>query len=147
MAAAIAGAVSLDEDATIVPVPPAPSRRRRRGFDPGEELAEALSELAARPLLRCLRRGDGPRQVGRARRERLASPPRVWAVAPVPVRTVLVDDVVTTGATLTSCAMALRAAGALEVRAVTFARSMRPGTTEGGERADRGQGPAHGGDR
>jgi predicted amidophosphoribosyltransferase len=123
MAAAIANAVELDEDAAIVPVPPAPRRRRSRGFDPAGEIAKALGELTGRPLLRCLRRGDGVRQVGRPRRERIASPPCVWTGGAAPANAVLVDDVVTTGATLTSCAMALYGAGALAVRAVAFARS------------------------
>jgi ComF family protein len=126
MAEAIARVARLDEGATIVPVPPAPRRRRGRGFDPADEIAAALSRLAGPPLLRCLKRGDGPRQVGRPRRDRVVSPPRVWASAPAPAEAVLVDDVVTTGATLTACAMALRAAGAVEVRAVAFGRSIRP---------------------
>ena len=124
MALAIAAAIELDAGAALVPVPPAPRRRRNRGFDPAEEIARALSELAGAPLLRCLRRADGPRQVGRARHERLVSPPRVRASGSVPAAVVLVDDVVTTGATLGACALALRTAGAISVRAVVFARSV-----------------------
>jgi ComF family protein len=127
MAEAIANVASLDESATIVPVPAAPRRRRRRGFDPAEEIASALAEIAGLPLLHCLRRADGARQVGRPRRERVASPPRIWAAGTVPAKTLLVDDVVTTGATLTACVLALRSGGAIHVRAVAFARSMRSG--------------------
>jgi predicted amidophosphoribosyltransferase len=43
----------------------------------------------------------------------------------VPDIAVLVDDVHTTGATLHACATALRAAGAREVRAITYARTLR----------------------
>jgi ComF family protein len=114
---------ALLEGATLVPVPAAPRRRRRRGFDPAEEIARALARGTARPLAGCLRRADGPRQVGRTRRERLASPPRVRARGPVPERAVLVDDVVTTGATLAACAVALRGAGSREIGALAFARS------------------------
>src|SRR4051794_30937050 len=130
MAAFIAAAAGPRlEGMTLVPVPAAPRRRRRRGFDPAEEIARALARETGRPLGRCLRRADGPRQVGRARRERLASPPRVRAPGAVPERAVLVDDVVTTGATLAACAAALRRAGAREIGAVAFAR---PGATPSG---------------
>jgi ComF family protein len=122
-AALAAAAGPLLEGATLVPVPAAPRRRRRRGFDPAEEIARALAGAAERPLARCLRRANGPRQVGRARRERLASPPRVRVRGPVPARAVLVDDVLTTGATLAACVAALRAAGSREVGVVAFARS------------------------
>jgi predicted amidophosphoribosyltransferase len=129
IAEAMVAAVELD-GATLVPVPAAPRRHRTRGFDPAEAIAEALGELTGRPLLRCLARGDGPRQVGRPRRDRLTSPPRVWPAGPVPPDAVLVDDVITTGATLTACAIALRGAGTIDVRAVGFARSMPPGFEE-----------------
>jgi ComF family protein len=124
IAAAIADAAGpLLDGMTLVPVPAAPRRRRRRGFDPADRIGRALAGTTGRPLRRCLRRGDGPRQVGRPRRERLASAPGVRAVGPVPERAVLVDDVVTTGATLAACAVALRVAGAREIGALAFARS------------------------
>lgn len=109
---------------SVVAVPPAPRRRRARGFDPAELIAVAVAAELALPLVQPLRRTDGPRQVGRSRRERLASPPRVRAVAPAPSHTLLVDDVVTTGATLASCAAALRGAGAFEIHAAVFARAL-----------------------
>jgi len=122
MAAAIAGALGgRGRDMTIVPVPPAPRRRRRRGFDPAQELGAALARRTGLPLTPCLRRADGPRQVGRERRERLALPPSVTSAATVPRRALLVDDVVTTGATLGACATALRAGGSTAVFAATFA--------------------------
>lgn len=108
----------------VVPVPPARSRLRRRGFDPAGELAAALAERLEAPLARCLERSGGGRQVGRRRAERLAHPARVRAVAAAPPSVLLVDDVLTTGATLSSCARALRAAGSARVVAVTFARRL-----------------------
>lgn len=108
----------------IVPVPAAPSRLRRRGFDPAGELAAALAERLDLPLQACLARRGRRRQVGSRRAERLAQPPRVHATGDAPRSVVVVDDVLTTGATLSACAQALRAAGAARVVAVTFARRM-----------------------
>lgn len=108
----------------VVPVPPSPSRRRRRGFDPAAELAGALAARLGAPESPCLvRRGRGA-QRGRARAARIARPPRVEARSPVPASVLLVDDVLTTGATLTACARALRAGGTVRVVAVTFARRL-----------------------
>lgn len=111
----------------IVPVPPAPLRRRRRGFDPAEALAAALARRTGLPLAPCLARSQSPRQVGRRRSERLADPPRVRVLTSPPSHAVLVDDVTTTGATLGACAEALRAAGAIRVAAVTLAGSRPTG--------------------
>jgi ComF family protein len=108
----------------VVAMPPAPARLRRRGFDPAELIAAALAARLGVPRSRCLWRADGPRQVGRSRESRRASPPRVRAAGRVPRRALLVDDVLTTGATLGACVTALRAAGAVEVEAAVFARAL-----------------------
>jgi predicted amidophosphoribosyltransferase len=109
----------------VVPVPAAPLRGLWRGFDPAEEIACELVRIAGLAYAPCLRRSQGPRQVGRVRSERLCTPPRVRARRAPPHSAVLVDDVLTTGATLVSCAAALREAGCTRVAAVTFARSAR----------------------
>jgi predicted amidophosphoribosyltransferase len=113
----------------LVPVPPAPARARRRGVDHAALLAGALARRAGRagpapPVVACLERTGPGRQVGAPRPARLAGPP-VHARGRAPARVVvLVDDVHTTGGTLDACARALRAAGAHEVRALTFARTL-----------------------
>jgi predicted amidophosphoribosyltransferase len=109
---------------TVVPVPPAPSRLRSRGFDPAGELSAALAMKLGTDLTPCLaRRGPG-HQVGRRRAERIAHAPLIESTAEAPRSVLLVDDVLTTGATLTSCATALRAAGAKRVVALTFSRRL-----------------------
>lgn len=116
----------LVESSTLVPVPLHPARRRRRGFNQADRLAAAMASRSRLPVASCLsRRGTWGAQVGRGRRERLAAVrDSVTARAPAPARALLVDDVVTTGATLAACAAALREAGAREVAAIAYARTL-----------------------
>jgi predicted amidophosphoribosyltransferase len=111
----------------LVPVPADPARRRARGLDHTALLAAELARRTGLPLAPCLRRAPGARaQTGASRAQRLrAGRVAVEPRGPAPARAVLVDDVHTTGATLSACAGALRAAGAGEVVAVTFARTLR----------------------
>lgn len=109
---------------TIVPVPTAPLRAAMRGFDPASEIASALATRTGLPLDPCLSRRGGGRQVGRRRSQRIGHPPRIHARAKVPRSVLLIDDVLTTGATLSSCARALRSAGAIRVVAITFTRRL-----------------------
>jgi predicted amidophosphoribosyltransferase len=129
MAAQIAARAprALLAGAAIVPVPAAPARRRRRGFDPAERLAAELARRTGRPVAPCLRRGGtAGRQLGARRAERLGRRRlAVTADGDAPATALLVDDVHTTGATLDACARALRAAGSRDVRAIAYARTLR----------------------
>ena len=108
----------------LVPVPTPPRRRRARGFCQATLLAEALAARTGLPVLELLERaGAAPRQVGRARGQRLRVPPGFSAVRQGAGTVLLVDDVVTTGATLGACAQALRAKGWHCGHAVAYART------------------------
>ena len=112
----------------LVPVPGQPAGNRRRGFDHAREIAGVLSGLTGLEVVQALRRAPVRPQVGLARVERQANARGSVTVRPgVPpgTRAILVDDVYTTGATLDACALALRGAGAGEVVAVSFARTVR----------------------
>lgn len=114
---------------TLVPVPPSPLRLARRGFDPAREIALAMAARGGLPVADPLRRRDLRRQRGGGRERRMRSPPRIVAVEHAPSTAILIDDVVTTGATLDACARSLRGAGATRVRALALAavRSRREG--------------------
>ena len=114
--------------ASLVPVPLHPARARRRGFNQAERLARALGRRTGATVWDGLERtGARATQMGRGRAERLAGiagSVRLRSGMPTPASgLVLVDDVTTTGATLSACAGALAGAGAAEVRAVAYART------------------------
>ena len=117
----------LAAERVLVPVPLHPARARRRGFNQAERIAAALARRTGLGLLDCLRRRGpaGGRQVGRGRAERLAGIDGLVELRAgiAPREVVLVDDVVTTGATLAACAAALRAGGARSVAALAYART------------------------
>ena len=120
----------------IIPVPLHPSRRRERGFNQSDLLAEGLVRAlrkhqgATVPAVAkswLLRQRATPPQTGlsvAARRENLRGAFAVVKPAEVRGRTiVLVDDVMTTGATISACARALKHAGAARVLGLTLARA------------------------
>jgi predicted amidophosphoribosyltransferase len=126
MAAQIAAALS-ESEGVIVPVPTHPASVRARGFDQAERLAEAFSRRTGLPFDACLRRdGAAERQIGTSRRRRMQQNRiEIEAAGAVPKTALLLDDVHTTGATLDAAARALKRAGAKQVHAVTYARTLR----------------------
>lgn len=102
--------------------PTAPERIRRRGFDQSYLLAAAIARELGVPCRRLLFRSHAPAQTGRRRAERLSDTGRYRGRRAVGgLRVLLVDDVVTTGATLRDARAALEAAGIDEVVALAVA--------------------------
>ena len=114
----------------ITHIPPDPARLLVRGHHPAKQLARQLAGrwcLPASALL--VRAGSAPsaRQTGLPRADRLRNARGAFlAVAAAPSSVLLVDDVYTTGATVSAAATALRNAGARNVDVVTFARTAHP---------------------
>jgi ComF family protein len=124
----LAGRAPLPEGALVVSVPLARGRRVARGYDQAALLADALARAAGRRRARraLARTRETPPQVGRSREERARNVAGAFAAAASEVGgrdVVLVDDVVTTGATADSAAEALRRAGARSVVVVALARA------------------------
>ncbi len=115
----------------IVPVPLFPTRERERGFNQAARLGARLSRATGIPLHARWVRRVRPTQTQtllsrceRAENMRRAFAPRPGVTLPPGTRVVVVDDVLTTGATTSSCARALREAGAAEVCVWTVARGV-----------------------
>jgi competence protein ComFC len=112
----------------IVPVPLHPARERERGFNQAALLAELLAESVdapARPVLERIRYTTTQTAYDRAERmENLRDAFRLRKNRDVrDLRVLLIDDVLTTGSTLSECARVLKAAGATSVHAATAARA------------------------
>lgn len=114
----------------LVPIPLSAARRRQRGFNQSALIAGEIGKRVGAPVLEsCLERTrDTPPQVGRSGDERRENVVGAFGCPdPDPVvgrRIALVDDVMTTGATLSSAAAVLKASGAARVYAVVVARDV-----------------------
>ncbi len=125
--AAMQDAVLASARAMVTWVPASPDQRRSRGFDQGRLLARSVARHLSLPHGRLLTR-QGHAQRGNDRASRLTGPD-VAANRRSPEVVLLVDDVITTGASLRRAAVALRSAGACHIRAITFAAVCRSAET------------------
>lgn len=130
LAALLAPALPDDID-VIVPVPLHRRRLAERGFSQSHLLARAARRFAglAVPLIEALQRTrPTDEQAGLTRAARTANVAGAFSANPDDVRrrhVLLIDDVVTTGATVSACARALRRAGAARVTIAALARAER----------------------
>lgn len=130
MSLAMAVVCSRDPQVVITPVPTAPSRIRPRGYDQAVLLARAIAKRNGLTYIPLLMRLGRQRQVGANRAQRQLQMRDAFQLRSERARqrvrgahVILVDDVITTGATLESAARTLRTAGARSVEAVVFAQA------------------------
>ncbi len=134
-------ALELSGEVTVVPVPLHASKLRTRGFNQSELIARAALPLLQRQggadyaleAVAMKRRRETPSQVGMTRQQRAENLRGAFAVSlPASVRdkqVLLVDDVLTTGATVNECTRVLKRAGAKRVWVATVARVVRVADT------------------
>jgi ComF family protein len=118
---------TIEKDAIVVHIPTATSRVRERGYDQAQLIAKACARHAKLRYISLLMRLGQERQVGVRRSQRLRQLEAAFRVKrPELVQgahIILVDDVVTTGATLEAAAKVFKAAGAKKVEAIVFAQA------------------------
>ena len=124
MARMMAGCAQTMRADAITFVPASRASMTERGFNTAHELARPLSRIVGLPAVRLLRKvRETADQASLDRAGRRVNLDGAFASARSPRRVLLIDDVMTTGATADACARALRAAGALDVMVLTFARA------------------------
>jgi predicted amidophosphoribosyltransferase len=112
----------------VVPIPSTPARLAERGRNPAAQLARPIAERLGKPMIvDALVRTETARQATRSGQERRLGMVGVFRASTRKVqnaRILLVDDVVTTGATLTAATEALYAGGACMVHACALTRAI-----------------------
>lgn len=118
--------LDIERPAVIVPVPPSPGRRS--GPHLGTALARAVAQQTGQPLVKLLattRLADEQHQLTAAQRARNVAGLFCTTRVDIPPYVVLIDDLLTSGATASAAARALREAGAKRVELVVLARTLK----------------------
>jgi len=129
LADALGEAPADDRPDAVVPLPLAPRRQRERGFDQARLIASRVAQRIGVPLLPALTRvrDAGPQAaLPLAAREANVRDAFAMRCSVRGMRVALVDDVLTTGATLSSAARVLKRAGAADIEAWVVARTLPP---------------------
>ena len=115
----------LPDNVIIVPIPTASSRIRQRGYDQSVMIAKQLAKKTQLPYANILTRYGQARQTGKSRHARLRQLTNAFQVKhhvlPKDTRIILIDDVLTTGATLEAAAKCLHDSGLLRIQGAVFA--------------------------
>ena len=111
-------------DSIVVPVPTSASHVRQRGFDHTFLLARKFARIKNVTMQQCLKRNTSFVQTGHSRSERLAQAEKMFGYRDTcrGKTVLLIDDIITTGATVNAAARVLREAGAVDVWVVALAR-------------------------
>lgn len=111
-------------DLVVVPVPPRNGKIKKMGWDQVEEIASILENIYNIKVQRLLQRNSTKQQKKLHRQERLSTIGTSYSlkqeVYDVPQKVVVLDDIITTGATLESCAKVLKEAGVKEVYGISL---------------------------
>ena len=118
-----------DEPFVIVPVPPRPGKIRKKGWDQVDELCRILEHKYGYMVMRLLKRTNSVQQKKLDRDHRLHSESKRYVLSKkgfalkrenIPECVILIDDVMTTGITVESCAAELKSAGISKVKVLTI---------------------------
>lgn len=110
-------------NASVVPVPPRPTKIWDKGWDQMEDIAQALERSFGVSVIRCLSRSSriAQKTLGRAaRQQNLKGHLETIAGVSLPETAVIIDDLMTTGSTIDACANALKVAGCGKVCGLTL---------------------------
>lgn len=128
IAGLMAEMLPVDGDSVLCPLPTAPARIRARGFDHTKLITKYLSDYSGLQRKEYLSRKSNTRQLGSTRSQRLKQMENEFFVKSgqqiADKNILLVDDVVTTGASLSAAAKELKRAGAKRVTAIVFAQKI-----------------------